>query len=146
MVCSNKVAWSAWLEGTPAMDLGHMNVVLKWMYLYVMSVIKMWKVVLKWRNPTCLLLECFLLFFFWRPNLITGLSVVSSQISNLERKRGQYQDSGFVRAKRQQNVASNRKYLLNVCNKPCRGCGFLTFVTFLRFVDILESFRAGFQT
>jgi len=28
---------SAWLEGTPAMDLGHMNVVFKWMYLYVGS-------------------------------------------------------------------------------------------------------------
>jgi len=26
---------SAWLEGIPAMDLGHMTVVLKWMYLYV---------------------------------------------------------------------------------------------------------------
>jgi len=26
---------SAWLEGTPAMGLGSMNVVLKWMYLYV---------------------------------------------------------------------------------------------------------------
>ena len=26
---------SAWLEGTPAMDLGNMNVVLKWMHLYV---------------------------------------------------------------------------------------------------------------
>jgi len=33
---------SAWLEGTPAMDLGHMNVVLKWMYLYVGSVFRMW--------------------------------------------------------------------------------------------------------
>jgi len=28
---------SAWLEGTPAMDLGHMNVVLKWMCLCVDS-------------------------------------------------------------------------------------------------------------
>ena len=35
-------------------------------------------------------------------------------ISNLERKRGQYQDYGFVRAKRQRNVASKRKYLRNV--------------------------------
>jgi len=26
------------LEGTPAMDLGHMNVVLKWMYVYVGSI------------------------------------------------------------------------------------------------------------
>jgi len=25
---------SAWLEGIPVRDLGHMNVVLKWMYLY----------------------------------------------------------------------------------------------------------------
>jgi len=32
MVCSNKEAESAWLKGTPAMDLGHMNVVLKWTY------------------------------------------------------------------------------------------------------------------
>ena len=38
---------SAWLEGTPAMDLGHMNVVLKWMYLYVASVFRLWNVVLK---------------------------------------------------------------------------------------------------
>jgi len=30
-----------------AMDLGHMNVVLKWMYLYVGSVFRMWNVVLK---------------------------------------------------------------------------------------------------
>jgi len=42
------------------------------------------------------------------------LRVVPSQISNLERKRGQYQDYGFVRAKRQRNVASKRKYLRNV--------------------------------
>jgi len=28
---------SAWLEGTPAMDLGHMNVVVRWMYLNVGS-------------------------------------------------------------------------------------------------------------
>jgi len=38
---------SAWLKGTPAMDLGHMNVVLKWMYLYVGGVYRMWNVVLK---------------------------------------------------------------------------------------------------
>ena len=36
------------LEDTPTMDLGHMNVVLKWMYLYVASVFRMWNVVLKW--------------------------------------------------------------------------------------------------
>ena len=30
------------------MDLGHMNIVLKWMYLYVGSVFRMWNVVLKW--------------------------------------------------------------------------------------------------
>jgi len=33
---------SAWLEGTPAMDLGHMKVVLKWMYLYVRSGLRHW--------------------------------------------------------------------------------------------------------
>jgi len=33
---------SAWLEGTPAMDLGHVNVLLKWMYLYVGSVLINW--------------------------------------------------------------------------------------------------------
>jgi len=29
------------------MDLGHMNVVLKWMYLYVGSVFRLWNVMLK---------------------------------------------------------------------------------------------------
>jgi len=38
---------SAWLKGTLGMDLGHMNVVVKWMYLYVGSVFRMWNVVLK---------------------------------------------------------------------------------------------------
>jgi len=38
---------SAWLLGTPAMDLGHLNDVLKWMYLYVVSVFRLWNVVLK---------------------------------------------------------------------------------------------------
>jgi len=39
---------SARPEGTPAMDLnGQMNVVLKWMYLYVWSVFRMCNVVLK---------------------------------------------------------------------------------------------------
>jgi len=33
---------SACHEGTPAMDLGHMNVFLKWMYLYVGSVLRIW--------------------------------------------------------------------------------------------------------
>jgi len=33
---------SAWLEGTPAMDLGHMNVVVKRMYLYVGSGLRNW--------------------------------------------------------------------------------------------------------
>ena len=60
--------------------------------------------------------------------------VVPSRISNLERKRGQYQDYWFVRAKRQRNVASKRRYLRNVWKEPCRGCG---FGTFLRFFDIL---------
>jgi len=43
---------SAWLKGTPAMDLGHVNVVLKCMYLYVGSTWDM---------------ECqfILSFFFW---------------------------------------------------------------------------------
>jgi len=30
------------LEDTPAMDLGHMNVVLKWIYLYVGSGLRNW--------------------------------------------------------------------------------------------------------
>jgi len=38
---------SAWLEGIPPMDLKHMNFILKWMYLYVASVFRMWNVVLK---------------------------------------------------------------------------------------------------
>jgi len=33
---------SAWLEGIPAMDLGHLNVALKWMYLYVGSRLRNW--------------------------------------------------------------------------------------------------------
>ena len=36
---------SAWLEGTHAMDLGHMNVVLKWMHLYVSSALEKFSVV-----------------------------------------------------------------------------------------------------
>ena len=39
---------STWLKGTPAMDLGHMNVILRWIYLNVGSVFRMWNVVLKW--------------------------------------------------------------------------------------------------
>ena len=62
--------------------------------------------------------------------------MVPSRISNLERNRGQYQDYGFVRAKRQRNVASKRRYLRHVQKEPCRGYGFVTFVTFLRFFDI----------
>jgi len=65
------------------------------------------------------------------------MRVVPSRISNLERKRGQYQDYGFVRAKRQRNVASKRRYLRNVWKEPCTGCRFVTFVTFLRFFDIV---------
>ena len=38
---------STWLEGTPAIDLGNMNVVLKWMYLFVGNVFRMWNVVLE---------------------------------------------------------------------------------------------------
>jgi len=63
--------------------------------------------------------------------------VILSQISRLERKRGQYQHSGFVRVKRQRNVASKRRHLRNIWKEPCRGCGFVTFVTFLHFSDIL---------
>ena len=33
---------SAWLEGTPAIDLGHVNVVVKWMYLNVGSGLTNW--------------------------------------------------------------------------------------------------------
>jgi len=49
VVCSNKEARKRLTDsnGTPAMDLGHMNVVLKWMYLYVGSVFRMWNLVLK---------------------------------------------------------------------------------------------------
>ena len=47
-------------------------------------------------------------------NLGRILKVVLSMISNLERKRGQYQDYGFVRAKQQRNVASKSRYLRNV--------------------------------
>ena len=38
---------SAWLERTPAMDLGYMNLVLKWMYLYFGSVFRTCNVILK---------------------------------------------------------------------------------------------------
>jgi len=65
------------------------------------------------------------------------IRVVPSRIPNLERKRGQYQVFGFVRAKRQRNVASKSRNLRNVWKEPCTGCGFVTFVTFLRFSDIL---------
>ena len=70
-------------------------------------------------------------------SILMLLRVVPSRISNLERKRGQYQDYGFIRAKRQWNVASKRRYLRNVWKEPCRGCRFVTFVTFLCFFDIL---------
>ena len=43
---SNKEARKR-LEDTPAMDLGHMNVILRWIYLNVGSVFRMWNVVLK---------------------------------------------------------------------------------------------------
>ena len=55
------------------------------------------------------------------------LKVVPSQISNLERTRGEYQDYGFFRV----------RYLRNVWKEPCRGCGFVTFVAFLRIFDVL---------
>jgi len=63
--------------------------------------------------------------------------VVPCRISNLDRKRGQYQDYGFVRVKRQRNVPSKRRYLRSVWKEACTGCGFVTFVTFLRFFDVL---------
>ena len=49
VVRSNKVAQKRLTEsnGTPAMDLGHMNVVLKWMYLHVGSVLRMCNFVLE---------------------------------------------------------------------------------------------------
>jgi len=47
------------------------------------------------------------------------MRVVPSRISNIERKRGQYQDYGFVRAKR--NVASKRRYLRNVEKSPVQA-------------------------
>jgi len=53
---------SAWLQDTPPimMDLGHVNVVLKWMYLYVECGLRNWKLLrriccsyfLAFRNPT----------------------------------------------------------------------------------------------
>jgi len=53
--------------------------------------------------------------------------VVPSVIPNLERKHSQYQDSGFVRAKR-----SFETLIFADCLKRAT-CGFVTFVTFLRF-------------
>ena len=67
--------------------------------------------------------------------ILWGMRVVPSRISNLERKRGQYQDYGFVR---QRNVAPKRRNLRNVWKEPCRGCGFVTFVTFLRFLGFAK--------
>jgi len=54
-----------------------------------------------------------------------------------QRINSQYQDYGFVRAKWQRNVASKNRFLSNVWKEPRRGCGFVTFVTFLRFFDVL---------
>ena len=65
------------------------------------------------------------------------IRVVPSRISDLKHKSGQHQDYGFVQAKWQRNVASKRRYLRNFWKEPCRGCGFVTFVIFLRFSDIL---------
>jgi len=67
-----------------------------------------------------------------------SVRVVPSRIPNLERKCGQYHDFGFVRAKRQRNVASKSRNLRNVWKEPCTGCEFVTFVTFLRFFDIFR--------
>jgi len=62
----------------------------------------------------------FLSYFVW-------FRVVPSVIPNLERKHSQYQDSGFVRAKR-----SLETLILADCLKRTT-CGFVTFVTCLRF-------------
>ena len=46
--------------------------------------------------------------------ILKEIRVVPSRISNLERKRGQYQDYGLFRAKQQRKVALKRRYLWNV--------------------------------
>jgi len=87
-------------------------------------------------NPTSTLFLTLICCLF-QTNPRGGGQSPSEQIPNLELKRGQYQDFGFVRIKRQRNVASKRRYLRDVWKEPCRGWGFVTFVTFLRFFDIL---------
>ena len=87
-------------------------------------------------NPTSTLFLTSICCLF-QTNPRGGGQSPSEQIPNLELKRGQYQDFGFVRTKRQRNVASKRRYLRDVWKEPCRGWGFVTFVTFLRFFDIL---------
>jgi len=47
VVCSYEEARKRLAQRHSAMDLGHMNVVLKWMYLYVGSIFRLWNVVLK---------------------------------------------------------------------------------------------------
>ena len=102
--------------------------------------------------------HCFLLLLDWEKNgkprqcgseqwiqkisifTFTADSRRSEPDSKLERKRGQHQDSGFVRAKRQRNVPSKRRYLRNVWKEPCRGYGFVTFVTF-RFTTKIPTVR-----
>jgi len=71
-------------------------------------------------------------------DLVPALWVDPSWISNLERKRGKYEDYGFVRAKRQLNVASKRRFLRSVWKEPYRGWVFVTIVTFLRISEILD--------
>ena len=78
------------------MDLGHMNVVLKWMYLYVGSLCRMWNVVLNlsiymfvvdaWIVIICIMM-CFLwfvLFFVVRSFFNFKYSFVSFSFSFLE--------------------------------------------------------------
>jgi len=63
------------------------------------------------------------------------LRVVPSEIQNLERKRGQYQDSWVFGGLFERNVDSKHRYLRNVWKEPCRGFGIVTFVTYLRFIS-----------
>jgi len=63
--------------------------------------------------------------------------VVPSEVQNLERQRGQYQDSWVFRGLSKQNVAPKPRYLQQVWKEPCRVFGFVTFVTFLRLFHIL---------
>ena len=52
--------------------------------------------------------------------LTVTVRVVPSQISNLERKRSQYQDYGFVPSEIQSNAAAKRGHLRNVSKELCK--------------------------